>query len=141
MAETVFWDTAAFVALGNARDEHHDEAMQIREALGKQKAHLLTTSAVLIEVANTFSKAPWRAVARQLIEATRQSAAAELATIVHVEPSLWQRGWALFLARSDKDWTLTDCISFIVMQDLGVPRAFTSDHHFEQAGFKRLMQG
>jgi predicted nucleic acid-binding protein len=63
-----------------------------------------------------------------------------LATVVHVDTALWERGWALFVARPDKDWGLTDCISFVVMQDRRIMQAFTSDHHFVQAGFKRLME-
>jgi len=140
MPETVFWDTAAFVALGNADDQLHDEAVLMSEILAQSRAHVLTTSAVLTEVANTFSKAGWRPVAEQMIEAVRQSAAMGLATILHVDANLWQRGWALFLARPDKDWGLTDCLSFVVLEEQAVSRAFTSDHHFEQAGFERLMQ-
>ena len=45
----------------------------------------------------------------------------------------------LFLDRPDKNWSLTDCISFLVMEDRKVRRAFTSDHHFIQAGFDKLM--
>ena len=141
MPETVFWDTSAFVALGNADDQLHDEAVLVSETLAQSRAHVLTTSAVLTEVANTFSKAGWRSVAEQIVEAVRQSVAMGLATIIHVDASLWQRGWALFLARPDKDWGLTDCLSFVVMEEKAVSQAFTSDHHSEQAGFERLMQG
>ncbi|PKO21050.1 MAG: hypothetical protein CVU38_16825 [Chloroflexi bacterium HGW-Chloroflexi-1] len=59
--------------------------------------------------------------------------------MIHVDPALWQRGWQLFIERPDKDWSLTDCISFLVMQDRKIRRAFTSDHHFEQAGYVKLM--
>jgi predicted nucleic acid-binding protein len=41
--------------------------------------------------------------------------------------------------RQDKDWSLTDCISFVVMRDRGITKVFTTDHHFEQAGFKKLL--
>jgi predicted nucleic acid-binding protein len=140
MAETVFWDTSAFLALGNADDNLYEQAVQVSEALGRQRAHILTTSAVLTELANTFSKSAWRPVAHHLLESLRQSVAMGLATVVHVDMALWERGWALFVARPDKDWGLTDCISFVVMQDRRVTRAFASDHHFEQAGFERLME-
>ncbi len=63
-----------------------------------------------------------------------------VATIVHVDEALWEQGWILFLARPDKYWGLTDCISFVVMQDQAITRAFSSDRHFEQAGYERLMQ-
>ena len=55
MSETVFWDTAAIVALGNARDELHHRAIRVSEELAAANSHVLTTDAVLIEVANTFS--------------------------------------------------------------------------------------
>lgn len=139
MPETIFWDTAAFIALGNADDELHTAAVTSSSQLAHAGARILTTEAVLTEVANTFSKATWRSVARHLIESVRESAAMQMATVVHVDAALWQRGWDFFLARPDKDWGLTDCFSFVVMQDHGVTRAFTSDRHFEQAGFERLL--
>jgi hypothetical protein len=140
MSDTVFWDTAAFVALGNRDDDLHAEAVAVNQALAATRAFVLTTDAVLTEVANTFSRAAWHPIAQQLIESVRASVALELAEVVHVDIELWQRGWRLFCNRTDKDWSLTDCISFVVMQERSVARAFTSDRHFEQAGFLRLMR-
>jgi hypothetical protein len=140
MPETVFWDTSAFVALGNADDDLHEQAVQVSTALARERARVVTTSAVLTEVANTFSRSAWRPVARQLVESLRQSVQMGAATIVHVDRALWDRGWTLFVSRSDKNWGLTDCISFVVMEEQSVTRAFASDRHFEQAGFERLMQ-
>ena len=140
MPETVFWGTSAFVALGNADDDLHEQAVQVSTALARERARVVTTSAVLTEVANTFSRSAWRPVARQLVESLRQSVQMGAATIVHVDRALWDRGWTLFVSRSDKNWGLTDCISFVVMEEQSVTRAFASDRHFEQAGFERLMQ-
>lgn len=140
MPEIVFWDTVAFVALGNARDDLHEAATNISRELARAQAHVLTTDAVLIEVANTFSKVAFRPIVWQLMEAMQASVALRAATIVHVDKDLWQRGWQLYRVRSDKNWGLTDCISFVVMEDYGVQRAFTYDQHFEQAGFTRLLK-
>lgn len=140
MSETIFWDTAAFIALGNARDALHQAAVKVSEELAQAQAHVLTTDAVFIEVANTFSKVTWRPIAWQLIEAMHASVPLQAATLVHVDTALWQRGWQLFRGRPDKNWSLTDCISFVVMEDYGIQRAFTYDHHFEQAGFVRLLK-
>jgi hypothetical protein len=52
-----------------------------------------------------------------------------------------ERGVKLFSQRPDKDWSLTDCISFVVMQDHSIQEALTTDHHFEQAGFLPLLMG
>ena len=60
--------------------------------------------------------------------------------IVPAEPSLWERGLTLYFQRPDKEWSLTDCISFVVMQEEGLTEALTGDHHFGQAGFKALLR-
>ena len=141
MTEVVFWDTAAFVALGNARDDLHRAAVAVSQELAQAKALVLTTDAVLIEVANTFSQVAWRPTAWRLVDALQKSEALQIATIAHVDADLWERGWRLYRNRADKDWGLTDCISFVVMDDFGARRAFTHDRHFEQAGFMRLLDG
>lgn len=78
-------------------------------------------------------------MAHQVIAAFQASVRLRVAQLVHVDAGLWQRGWQFFLDRPDKDWSLTDCISFLVMQDRKLRRVFTSDHHFEQVGFEKLM--
>jgi predicted nucleic acid-binding protein len=60
--------------------------------------------------------------------------------IVHVAPTLDARAWQLFTERPDKEWSLVDCASFVVMQQYGLYEAFTTDHHFEQAGFVCLLK-
>jgi predicted nucleic acid-binding protein len=139
MPEMVFWDTAAFVALGNRDDELHPAAVAVSQELAEANALILTTDAVLTEVANTFSRIALRPMARQVIEAFQASARMRAAQLVHVDAELWQRSWQFFLDRPDKDWSLTDCLSFLVMRDRELRRAFTSDHHFEQAGYEKLM--
>lgn len=60
--------------------------------------------------------------------------------IVHVDPTLDAQAWQLFTERLDKEWSLVDCTSFVVMQQRGLHEAFTTDHHFEQAGFVCLLK-
>lgn len=59
--------------------------------------------------------------------------------VVRATSELIQRGRRLYRERADKEWPLTDCISFVVMQEQGLLEALTADHHFEQAGFKALL--
>jgi predicted nucleic acid-binding protein len=63
----------------------------------------------------------------------------EPATIVPLSQDLLNRGLALYHARQDKEWSLVDCTSFIIMEDLGIHEVLTTDHHFEQAGFTRVL--
>lgn len=53
---------------------------------------------------------------------------------------LFRRGLRLYFDRPDKEWSLTDCISFVVMGDEGLSEALTGDHHFEQASFTALLR-
>lgn len=59
--------------------------------------------------------------------------------MVPFEPELSTAAVSLYGSRADKDWSLTDCLSFVVMQRRGIAEALTTDHHFEQAGLKAVM--
>ncbi len=63
-----------------------------------------------------------------------------IAEVIPVTKELWWDAWILFNQRTDKVWGLTDCISFVVMQDRGITSAFTADRYFEQAGFECLLK-
>ncbi len=132
----VFVDTAALIALANADDDLHAAAVAVRNDIAQQGVRMVTTDAVLTETASGLLGARVRHLAAPVIDAVRASAYFD---IVHVDPALWERGWALFKARHDKEWSLVDCLSFVVMQDRGIIEAFTSDHHYEQAGFVCLL--
>ncbi len=54
--------------------------------------------------------------------------------------SIDEQGWALLKSRPDKEWSLVDAASFVVMRERGIHEALTTDHHFEQAGFARLLK-
>ena len=60
--------------------------------------------------------------------------------IVYVDPTLDAQAWQLFTERSDKEWSLVDCASFVVMQQRGIIEASTTDHHLEQASFVCLLK-
>jgi predicted nucleic acid-binding protein len=61
-------------------------------------------------------------------------------TTIPANPQLYDQGLDLYRSRPDKDWSLTDCISFTVMRQRGISEALTGDHHFEQAGFVAILK-
>ena len=97
---------------------------------------LVTTDYILIEVADALSSPRDRPRFLALLDAL---AADPDATIIPADGDLFRRGIALFRARVDKDWPLTDCLSFVLMDDLGLTEALTGDRHFLQAGFRPLL--
>ncbi len=96
----------------------------------------MTTEWVLTELADALAMRTKRRAFSNLYQILQTDADVE---IVPAGRDIFARGIQLFTSRSDKDWSLTDCISFIVMQDRGMTEALTGDRHFEQAGFRALL--
>lgn len=132
----VFVDTAAWIALLNTRDALHAQATRVFVDLRTVAANIVTTEFVLIEVANALSAPPLRSKTVTFVDALRQERAAR---VVAVDAGLVDAGWRLYRQRPDKEWGLTDCISFAVMTEEGITDVLTSDHHFTQAGFQALL--
>jgi uncharacterized protein len=98
---------------------------------------LLTTGWILTELGDGCSKPAWRAEFVALTKALRTS---PNVTILPFSDGLFEAGLALYESRMDKNWSLTDCISFVAMKTNGLTDALTGDHHFEQAGFVALLK-
>ena len=129
-----FADTAFYVAVVNPRDEMH--AVATERALGF-RGTIITTEYVLIELGNRLARSKDKPVYVELI---RQVHADPRTSVVPADPSLFQQGFELFADRQDKDWSFTDCTSFVVMRERGVTEALTADRHFEQAGVVILLK-
>ncbi len=128
-----FADTAFYVAIVNPRDALHSAAEELAaHFLGS----IITTEYVLVEVGNWLARSGDRHVFLELMEQIR---ADDRTTVVPGGSSLFERGLDLYRRRPDKSWSLTDCISFVVMRQHSLTDALTGDHHFEQAGFRVLM--
>lgn len=133
MSTTVFADTSYFLALLSARDALHARALAISEVLTEP---VVTSAWVLQELSDALAVPPARSAFLHLVETLQ---ADPHTTVVEPEPVLWRRGLELYRARADRRWSLTDCLSFEIMRERGITRALTSDHGFEQAGFRALL--
>lgn len=132
----VFVDTAAWIALLNIRDALHHQANNVMDRLLELKTPLVTTEFILLEVADALCTPASRGQTVNFIDSLRLL---ESVKIIPVSQQLLDEGWAFYSQRPDKDWGLTDCISFVVMTQEGITQAFTSDRHFQQAGFVKLL--
>jgi uncharacterized protein len=128
-----FADTAYFIALVSPADFADAEARVQAAITGRT---IVTTSAVLNELGNHFAKPPNRTIFASFVDSLRANSAF---TLVHVDERVFDSGLDLYRQRSDKLWSLTDCISFVVMRELRLSNALTTDHHFQQAGFNVLL--
>ena len=131
--KALFADAFYFIALLSESDQAHERAAAFERGTDR----LVTTAWVLTEVADAMSARRDRAEFLGMLEGLRRS---PHAVIVPPTQELFERGLALYAERTDKDWSLTDCISFTVMREMGITDALTGDRHFEQAGFTALLR-
>ncbi len=129
-----FCDSFFFIALLSPADAAHGRA---RSFVAGYRERMLTTSWVLTELADALSGVGSRAATASFIERLPTWDALQIVT---AEDSLFQAGLSLYKSRPDKEWSLTDYISFVVMRREGISEALTGDHHFEQAGFIALLK-
>ena len=133
MAQRYFLDTFFAIALFNPRDRYHATATKWFTHM-RDARQVWTTEAVLVEIADGLS-AVNRIAAGEFIRHCREATNARIVSTSEV----FQGGLNIYLARHDKTWGLTDCISFEVMRAQGLSDALTADEHFSQAGFRAVL--
>lgn len=135
-ADALFLDSNGWVALLNERDELHSRAQILwRETVGEQRP-VVFTDWIVAETGNGLARTRARG---QFIDSVRQMLRSPRVRVVAVHADLMQRAIELYAERSDKAWGLVDCASFVVMRDEAIAESFTTDRHFEQAGFNCLL--
>jgi len=133
----VFVDTDYWMATIDHREGLHQRALTVSTQLSSYR--FVTSEMVLVEVLNSFAKygTHLREAAVTAVEAIESDPRIE---VIPQTRQLFQGALALFRQRLDKDWRLTDCASFTIMDQRGIGEALTNDHHFEQNGYKALLR-
>jgi predicted nucleic acid-binding protein len=131
LADTSFW-----MALSRKRDQYNHHAVAWNQFVIRTRSSIVTTEAVLWEWLNAFSDASTRGVAAEGYRRTHADARIE---VVPFLSELTDSAVQLYRTRPDKDWGLTDCLSFVVMERRSLTEALTTDGHFEQAGLRAMM--
>lgn len=133
----VFADTGYWIAVVNPHDDLHAKALQVSNSLGP---HLIVTSEmVLSEVAAYFSDKGSQ-LRQGVVDLIRSIRANPNSRVIPQTSLQFQDAVALYEKSSDKEWSLTDCGSFLIMRELKITEALAHDRHFEQAGFAALLR-
>lgn len=130
-------DSAGFFALWDAGDEHHAAAVRLQASLVRQRRRFVTTEYVVDETVTLLRMRHSHAAAVDFLDTIERSEALRLEWI---GPERFRAAGALFRKHADKEWSFTDCVSFAMMREMRVREAFTTDYHFEQAGFVPLLK-
>jgi uncharacterized protein len=132
--KAVFADTFYFLALWNSKDPAHARAAVASRTL---QGVLVTTAWVLTELGDAMSAPANRLEFIATLDDLRNNSQVK---IIQPDAALFDDGIRLYASRADKEWSLTDCISFVVMTREEITDALTGDRHFEQAGFCVLLK-
>lgn len=128
-----FADTSYWLALELKDDQNHERALTHWQELVKTSFAIVTTSYVFDETVTYLNNRNHHEKAVEVGENILLSSAIEL---VHIDENLFFEGWTMFRQHRDKRYSLTDCISFVVMRQKELETALTFDRHFAQAGFR-----
>jgi predicted nucleic acid-binding protein len=135
--KAVFADAGYWIALLHPHEGLHEKASQASRSLGQTR--LITTEMVLTEVLNYYSNRgeQLRKASAELVNQLRQNPSISVVPQTSVQ---FEDARSHYANRPDKDWSLTDCASFLLMKKEGITEALAHDQHFEQAGFKALLR-
>ncbi len=137
----VFVDTSGWGNYFIRTEPFHTTAKNQMREWHTNGVRVVTTNYVLIELVALFTS-PLRIPRIKQIKVIETIKAASWVEIIHIDRTLDEEAWQLLKRRLDKNWSLVDCTSFIVMQhrDINITEALTTDLHFEQAGFRRSLK-
>ena len=135
--KSVFADADYWVALLHPREELHERAKQVSARLRPMR--IVTSEMILVEVLNILGSRG-EAIRGKASEAVRQLRENANVTVIPQTSSQFAEAFAFFSGHRDKEWSQTDCASFLTMREAGLTEALTYDRHFEQAGFTALLR-
>jgi len=133
----VLVDTSGFLALWDAADEYHARAVRLQAELTRKGRHFVTTEYIADETVTLLLLRHSHAAAVDFLGTIEDSEALRLEWIT---PERFRAAAEFFRKHSDKEWSFTDGVSFALMHELRLRDAFTTDHHFRQAGFMPLLK-
>lgn len=139
MSSNLFVDTSGWASLFVNTQPYHSQADRcFRQAVGQQRS-VVTTNYVISELVALLDS-PLRIPRPRIFEVVDAIKTVPYVQIVHIDEATDTAAWELCKSRPDKAWSLVDCTSFVLMQQLSIQETLTTDRHFEQAGFVRLLK-
>jgi len=137
MKDNVFLDTAFVIASAIESDAYHEKALELLKEIRALGIQMVTTHAIVLEIGNALARLRYRSLAIAALDSMETD---DKVKIIPLTEDLLETGYKLFRSRTDKEWGLVDCVSFVAMKQLGITEALTTDQHFQQAGFTALLR-
>ncbi len=131
----LFLDAGYLIAIEAADDQNHQVAFSHWQKLILSPPKIITTTYIFDEIVTFFNNRNRHAKAIEIGNNLLQS---NLIEMIQVDENLLESGWNYFQKHDDKRYSLTDCISFVVLEQRNLDSALSFDKHFTQAGFIKL---
>lgn len=135
MKNTYFVDTSYILALEVKKEQYHQKVLENWLSLSLSQPFLVTTTYIFDEIVTLLNS---RKLHNKAVEVGTRLIESSDINLIEIEQNLFLEGWEYLKQSQDKSYSLTDCISFIVMRKYNIYTALSLDHHFEQAGFQKL---
>ena len=127
----VFIDTSFLVAFYNKRDKNHKKARNFISEADKNMAFIITDY-IFDEVLTVLLVRGGKSLS---IEAGRRILEDERIGLLQIDEEIFQKAWLIYQGFEDKEWSFTDCISYVLMKNLSIDTGASFDDHFNQFGF------
>ncbi len=132
----IFVDTNGWIALNSKRDQFHEIAWKTNRRLLRNGYQYITSNYILDE---NYTGLLARVGHFAAVDFGEKIRASRITAMIHITEEQEEQAWELFKKYSDKQFSFTDCTSFVLMNKMSLKEAFTNDHHFKQMGFKILL--
>ena len=136
---SAFIDTSGWASAFDAQQPNHQAAIAAFKQMRQSNLKIITSNYVIAELVSLLHS-PLRIPRSQIFTTIDSTKTYSHLEIIHIDSAIDAAAWNLCKARPDKPWSLVDCTSFVIMQQLNIQQALTTDRHFEQAGFIRLLK-
>lgn len=136
MNKTVFVDTSGFYALLVRSDSKHQKAADILRQASKDKRHFVTSDYILDETATLFQS---RGLAHLVPHVFDSVFTSKACLVAWMDQERFLKTREFFVKHADQLWSFTDCASFIIMKEMKLSLALTTDRHFQKAGFTPVL--
>lgn len=136
---SAFIDTSGWANAFDQRQPFHQTVVSTFQQLRQNRALIVTSNYVIAELV-ALLESPMRTPRSRIFTIIDTIKATPYLDVVHIDSATDTAAWSLCKSRPDKNWSLVDCSSFVLMERQNIQIALTSDRHFEQAGFTRLLK-
>jgi uncharacterized protein len=137
MAREVFVDTSGLYALADRKDLAHEAASKLIAKFYNTKTSLVLTDYVLDETLTLASVRSGPQAALKVLDLTETS---RFFRMLFIDSERFNAAKFYFRKHADQGYSFTDCTSFVLMKELRLQAALTTDSHFHKAGFEALLQ-